>query len=228
MGGIMANDDGMKSNRVLRAMAREQLHGVWSKMAFAFFVAFLFYTPLYAVTFLEQRFAGEGTISVAYVVVSIMSIAISGPFYLGFAGYFLKRIRQERIGTKNIFDGFKHFSRGFCLGTAMSFFTFLWTLLLLIPGIVKSLSYGMAFFILADNPDMKARQALQESCRIMKGRRWQLFRLYFSFTGWALLGIFTLGIGYFWLSPYIYMGIANFYESLKGGEKNIPEPALEP
>jgi uncharacterized membrane protein len=67
---------------------------------------------------------------------------------------------------------------------------------------------------------MKPNQALKESCRMMKGYKWKLFCLGISFIGWLLLGVLTLGIGYLWIFPYMYMSFANFYENLKTSQKN--------
>ncbi|MDR0785503.1 MAG: DUF975 family protein [Treponema sp.] len=216
----MMNYGVIQPNNVLRASTREQLHGVWKKMAFTFFVAFLIHIPLYISTILNQLYTEVAVFSITYAALAIIYMVIGGPFYLGFAGYFLKRIRGEDICTKNIFDGFKRFSHSFVLMLLTYIFTFLWTLILIIPGIIKSLSYSMAFFILYDNPEMEPRQALKESCRMMKGYRGKLFCLELSFIGWLLLGILTLGIGWLWLYPYMYMSIANFYENLKTNQKD--------
>ncbi|MDR2865000.1 MAG: DUF975 family protein [Spirochaetaceae bacterium] len=214
------NSVSIMSNKELRARTREQLHGVWKKMAFAFLVVFLVHIPFYASIALNQLHPDVTAFIILHAVLYITSIVIAGPFYLGFAGYFLKRIRGEDIFIKNIFDGFKQFWRGFVLMLLTSIFILLWMLLLFVPGIIKSFSYSMVFFILHDNPEMKPNQALKESCRMMKGYKWKLFCLEFSFIGWGLLGILTLGVGYFWLCPYMYMSIANFYENLKASRKN--------
>jgi uncharacterized membrane protein len=210
----------IQPNNVLRAYAREQLHGVWKKMAFAFFTVFLIYIPFYIGAALVQIYPDVPAFTVIYWVLIVISMVIGGPFYLGFAGYFLKRIRGEDISIKNIFDGFKHFWRGFALMLLTGIFTVLWTLLLFVPGMIKTLSYSMAFFILYDNPGMTPNQALKESCRMMKGYKWKLFCLELGFIGWLFLSVITAGIGYFWLYPYVYMSIANFYENLKTSNRN--------
>jgi uncharacterized membrane protein len=219
---IVMNYDVIQPNNVLRTFAGEQLRGVWGKMAFAFFAVFLIYMPLYISAVLSQLHPEAAVFAIMYGALSVIYAAIAGPFYLGFAGYLLKRTRGEDVYTKNIFDGFKHFSRSFVLMLLTYLFTFLWALLLIIPGIIKSLSYSMAFFILYDNPEMKPHQALQESCRMMKGYRSKLFCLVLSFAGWYALGLLTLGIAYFWLGPYVYMSIANFYENLKTTGRDKP------
>jgi uncharacterized membrane protein len=216
-------------NSVLRAYAREQLHGVWKKTAFTFFIIFLIYMPFYIVSVLNQIYPYVTALSIMNMFLSIIMIIIGGPFYLGCIGYFLKRIRGETISAKDIFDGFKQFSRAFVLMLLILVFTVLWSLLLIIPGIIKGLSYSMAFFVLYDNPDMKPRRALKESIRMMKGYKGKYLGLNISFIGWILLGILTLGIGYLWLYPYMYMTIANFYENLKISQKEkiVEEQSVE-
>ena len=87
-------------------------------------------------------------------------------------------------------------------------------MLFVIPGIVKGLSYSMAHYVLADHPEMTARQALNESKRITQGHKGELFVLNLSFLGWQILASFTFGILYIWLIPYMQATVANFYRSL--------------
>jgi len=144
----------------------------------------------------------------------------SGPFALGFAGFFLKRILGGEIAVKNIFDGFSRFFRSFLVMFFTSLFTILWSLLLIIPGIIKGLGYSMAFYIMYDNPDIKPLEAIKESQIMMKGYKWKYFLLQLSFIGWIILASLTLGIGFFWLSPYMNLSMANFYENLKRNREN--------
>lgn len=91
----------------------------------------------------------------------------------------------------------------------------LWTCLLIVPGIIKSFSYAMSFFILKDNPEISASEAIRRSQIMMKGHKFELFKLYLSFFGWMLLIILTLGILTFYVSPYMYTTFAAYYEDLK-------------
>ena len=84
----------------------------------------------------------------------------------------------------------------------------------LIPAFVKSLSYSMTPFVLYDKKEMGTK-AIDLSMKMMKGHKMALFILYLTFTGWGILCIFTLGIGYFWLVPYINASLAEFYEEVK-------------
>ena len=93
-------------------------------------------------------------------------------------------------------------------------------MLLVIPGIIASYRYSQAFYLLADNDDMTALEALRASKEMMKGYKWKLFVLSLSFIGWILLAAVTLGIGYIFLSPYINTAYTNFYEYLRGIRDN--------
>ncbi len=94
-------------------------------------------------------------------------------------------------------------------------FTFLWSLLFIIPGIIKFYSYRMSFFILADNPEISAADALNESKRIMQGHKFDLFMLDVSFIWWYVLTFITLGIASIYVIPYVNTTVTNFYRSLK-------------
>ena len=94
----------------------------------------------------------------------------------------------------------------------MALFVFLWSLLFFIPGIIKSFSYAMTQYILADCPNVKARDALKLSMRIMNGHKADLFVFHLSFLGWAILGALTFGIlNLFYVSPYMNSSLATFY-----------------
>ena len=97
----------------------------------------------------------------------------------------------------------------------MYLFTFLWTLLFIIPGIIKAFSYAMSPYILEENPELSANEAIDRSRAMMKGHKFDLFWLYLSFIGWGFLCIFTLGIGLLWLMPYMQTAEAAFYEDVK-------------
>lgn len=97
----------------------------------------------------------------------------------------------------------------------MYLFVFLWALLLIIPGIIKSLAYAMTPFIIKDYPELSANQAINLSMKMMKGRKFDLFWLTLSFIGWMILCILTLGIGLFWFMPYWQTTLAAFYQDVK-------------
>lgn len=98
----------------------------------------------------------------------------------------------------------------------VSLFTFLWTLLLIVPGIIKALSYSQTYYILADaqanDVEMSAREAIKTSQMIMKGHKWEFFCLQLSFLGWMILAGLTFGIGWLWLGPYLSTTKACYYD----------------
>ena len=77
---------------------------------------------------------------------------------------------------------------------------------------------SMTFYIRADHPEYSVTEAMGESARLMKGNKWRLFKLYFSFIGWHIVGMLTFGIGYFWITPYIQASEATFYKTLVDGD----------
>ena len=97
----------------------------------------------------------------------------------------------------------------------MSVLMFLWTLLFIIPGIVKAFAYSMTPFILDENPELTPVEAIHRSRMMMKGHKFDLFWLYLSFIGWGILCLFTAGIGFLWLVPYVQTAEAAFYEEVK-------------
>jgi uncharacterized membrane protein len=198
----------MKENSELRALARSQLHGGW--------------------------LAAVGMLLVYGIIIGVSGIVVvgplvlGGPLTLGFMGYYLKKARGEPVKLENLFDGFKFFGTSFLLFLLESIFLFLWTCLFVIPGIVKFFSYSMAFYILRDNPDIGAVEAISRSRKMMAGHKRKLFGLYLGFIGWALLCFLSLGIGFLWLYPYISLSLANFYEDLKQSRQaDTSNPANE-
>ena len=103
-----------------------------------------------------------------------------------------------------LFAPFKQYARTVGAVLLVFVYTLLWTLLLVIPGIIKAYSYSMTFYILRENPEMTAGDAITASQKMMDGHKMDLFLLSLSFIGWAILASITFGIGYLWLIPYIY------------------------
>lgn len=166
-----------------------------------------------------------GSAALAYLIVSIIigaasltyigSIIIGGPMVLGFV-FYLRAIRSgESPGMEVLFSGFKDFMRSFLTCLLVNIFVLLWTLLLVIPGFIMSYAYSMAMFIVADDPEVSAMDAIRRSRNMMKGYKWKLFCLHIRFLGWLLLSILTFGILLFWIVPYMCMATLNFYHDVK-------------
>ena len=126
------------------------------------------------------------------MVGGVASFLVTPPLSLGVCMIYLGLTEGKKAEVGTLFQGFQSFGKSIWLTILVAVFTFLWTLLLYIPGIIKGLSYSMAFYVLADNPEMTAREALRESKEIMHGHKWELFVLQLSFILWMILGLFTL------------------------------------
>jgi len=144
-----------------------------------------------------------------------LALIIGGPLTLGIAYFSLAFIRKEKIELESIFKGFDRFGDSLLAYLLIAIFTFLWTLLLVIPGIIKGISYSMTFFILADNPDMKAMDAIDRSMEIMYGYKMKYFLLSLLFFVLIVLSSILLFIPLLWLIPYMYVTYAAFYEDIK-------------
>ena len=145
---------------------------------------------------------------------AIAIFIIMGPLTIGNSKISLNVARDKEVELTMLFDGFKDFSRSLILYITNQIFVFLWTLLFIIPGIIKSFAYSMSYYILLDDPNISANDARKKSIEMMKGNKWRLFCLEFSFIGWFLLCLITFGILVFWVSPYIEVAKAKFYLSL--------------
>ncbi|MFY9175469.1 MAG: DUF975 family protein [Peptococcia bacterium] len=155
-------------------------------------------------------------IGVIPVIGWIAAIICTPALVLGLQIFFLKMARNQDPEVQDLFAGFSSFGKAFCLYFVMYIFILLWTLLFIIPGIIASFRYSMAFFILADNPEIGVLEAIRQSKEMMVGHKWRLFVLGLSFLGWAILATLTFGIGYLWLCPYMITTISNFYRTIKG------------
>lgn len=95
-------------------------------------------------------------------------------------------------------------------------FIFLWTLLLIIPGIIKTYAYAMVPYILSEEPELNYRDAIDRSIEMTNGHKWRMFVLDLSFIGWYLLGAMLCFVGTFFVHPYYYATQAELYLTLKG------------
>ena len=122
--------------------------------------------------------------------------------------------------VKDLFSQFDRFTVGFLQLFLRNLFIILWSLLLVIPGVIKTFSYAMTPFILAEHPELTAEQAIDRSMELMDGHKWELFVLGLTFIGWELLNALTLGIGSFWLNPYKNAAYAAFYREITAQKRD--------
>lgn len=157
-----------------------------------------------------------GVLLSASVAGALISILVFGPLEVGVQHYFLEST-QMRFSLGNIVRGFtgKRYRNIVTTMLLRSIYQFLWYLLLIIPGIVKSYSYAMVPFLLAENPGIPPSRALEMSMAMTEGHKWQMFVLDLSFIGWFLLGTIPLGIGILFVNPYYHTTSAQLYVALR-------------
>lgn len=149
------------------------------------------------------------------LVGGIAAFVVTPALSLGLCIVYLKLTKKEEIVVGDLFSGFNNTGRALWLNVLVAVFTYLWSLLFVIPGIIKSYSYSMALYILADHPELTAREALAKSKEMMNGHKWDLFVLQLSFFWWYLLVGVTFGIASVYVVPYMSATTANFYNSIK-------------
>ena len=167
---------------------------------------------------------GAMVISVAALVVCLVgllvSIFVGNAATVGQSHYFIKNM-QTNPSFADAFTGFKvNYRRNIGALFVMGIKLALWSLLFVIPGIIKSFEYAIIPYILADDAEISSKDAFKKAKVMMKGNKWRLFKLNFSFIGWEILCGLTLGLGTFFLLPYIHAANAEFYAELKN--KQIP------
>ena len=143
------------------------------------------------------------------------AIIIVPAFEMSVCMIFLNLSKGEDVSVGDAFKGFNITGKAVWLYILTILFTFLWSLLFIIPGIIKTFSYSMAPFILADNPNLTSSEALSESIKIMNGHKFDLFVLQLSFFLWYILGAITFGIAYIYVVPYFEATMTNFYNEIK-------------
>lgn len=197
-----------RTNAEIRKTARTALDGQWGKGILAYVVYLLVVAPVPSIaSFLYPEDMGIQAISSLWALLCI-------PLIWGFRVFFLRVIRNEQPSLGGLFGGYKDFVRIFVTVLLQGVFIALWSLLFIVPGIIKALSYSMTSYILHDHPDLKYNGAINESMRLMRGCKMKLFVLFLSFIGWSLLCLLTLGLGFFLLIPYIQTSLAAFYQDL--------------
>ena len=149
------------------------------------------------------------------VLGSIANYLVTAAFALGGAWVFLRIAKGEEVSVGNIFYGFEDLWAAIKAQFLMGLFILLWSLLLIIPGIIKGYAYSMTCFILAENKGMPVLEAITLSRKMMDGHKMDLFLLCLSFIGWFILTAITFGIAGIWVYPYFYATFSNFYLSVK-------------
>lgn len=198
----------MKSAADFKQIALEALRGKWLVAALTGFVASLIGAELTAGNGrgMENKFSSENLLTglqisergrlistlfgiavIIFVMWLIVTTVINGAGKLGYATFNLRLVDGKETSFSDLFSQFHRLGDGFCMSFLVGLYTALWSLLFLVPGLIKSFSYAMTPYILAEHPELSASDAITESRRIMDGNKWRFFCLQLSFIGWELL-----------------------------------------
>lgn len=154
---------------------------------------------------------------VVALVSAALSIFVYNPIHVGGCHFFMENSMSNAAGVGAIFKAFKlNYKNAVLTMFLRGLYTFLWTCLFIVPGIIKSYEYLMVPYILADHPEMEQKEVFALSKKMMDGEKWNAFVLGLSFLGWQLLNLLTFGIlGIFYVNPYVYATDAELYLVLK-------------
>ena len=165
---------------------------------------------------LEQGWRlGNFTLSFRSGLLGLTAFVLGGVMQLGYARFLLKQQDGQEADFNDLFSQFDRFGTGFAQKFLRGLYVYLWSLLLVIPDIIKSLSYAMTPFILAEHPNLTASQAIDLSMQMMEGHKMDLFLLDLSFFGWTILAVLTGNLGFLVLNPYENAAHAAFYRQLQ-------------
>ena len=161
-----------------------------------------------------------------FAYIMILSLVMGAAYFIlgsiikvGYAKYNLNLVDRLEGSFDNLFAYFSYWKTTAITRLLCGLYVLLWSILFIIPGIIASYRYAMTEYILADHPELTASEAINYSKQMMDGNKWRLFCLHWSFIGWEILCVFTLGIGNLWLIPYKQAATAAFYREVSGTEK---------
>lgn len=230
-------------SRDFKQTARDALHGNWFRAIIAFFVASMFSggvgasvsvnvempegdNGITAFLPINSQQSPDGfdteallpiliTVFAVTFVVSIVMFIIGCAVSVGYSQFNIDLIDGCKPKVRTLFSCFSQTKTAVCANILMLLRVFFGMLLFFVPGIIMLYSYSMVNYVIAENPDLTAREALKESKRIMKGNKWRLFCLELSFFGWMLLSLITFGIALVYVAPYQQAALAAFYNEAK-------------
>jgi len=208
----------MGTNQEYKNRALASLEGKWGKGAIA--------TLIYLIITMGL----DWTITAPMGDNLVMSYSTSGfwtliclPLNWGFCVYFLRLIRNDDLSYWHLFDGYKDFLRIFLAEFLVTIAMVIGFCLFIVPGIILGAGLLMTDFILKDDPEISALDAIMKSWKMTDGHKAELIYLFLSFLGWIILSILTLGIGLLLLYPYMQSALAHVYEDLKAEKPELSE-----
>ncbi len=157
---------------------------------------------------------GSLTITFNGGIFGLAAFLLGGVLQLGYATFLLKQYDHQQTEFNDLFSQFHRFGQGFAQMFLRGLYSFLWTLLFIIPGIIAAYRYAMTPYIMAEHPELTASEAIDRSKYLMEGHKWDLFVLRLTFLGWDFLAALSLNIGNLWLNPYKNAAEAAFYRKI--------------
>lgn len=198
----------MFQRAAFKLQARQSLSNQFSKtLLVTFFILLVSYLLAIAEYFSSNTLLTFG--------LSLVQLLLGGPLLLAAFTYFLHTAKYDQANTNYFFTPFSSIGRAIPAFLWQTFRIFLWSCLLLVPGIIKNYAYSQYFFILAEQPKISFNKALKTSEKITKGYKMELFMLDLSFLGWFILSTFTCGLALFYVLPYYLLTKAHLYHYLK-------------
>ena len=201
----------MGTNQTYKNRALASLEGKWSKGIIASIIYLLI-----------SGCVGQGAsmffdVATGYGISGIWHL-LCLPLAWGTTVYFLNLIRHEDIAYERLFDGYKDFIRIFLAGFLVNICVVLGLLVLIVPGVILLLMFSQTDYILKDDKQISASDAMKKSAEMMDGHKMELFWLMLSFAGWFILSILTFGFGFIFFEPYFETTMSHYYEDLKAGQ----------
>jgi uncharacterized membrane protein len=210
----------------LKQQARQALANKWglAVVVTLLYAIFNYLVPNGIEWLLSGGNLGPSEPTMPQVVSGLISILLA-PLTIGLTWYFMDLFDGERARWTHLFEPFDVSNYLRMLGSVLLLwlYSFLWTLVFIIPGIVKSLAYSQTFFVMKDHPEMTINEAITRSRQLMNGYKWRYFFFTLSFIGWFFLAVLTMGIGFLWLLPYYYMSCVAFYRFLVENAAQDPD-----
>lgn len=205
----------IKSNPQIRNISRALMKGNWTIGVTVTLIYFVI-ASIAGASELVLNYFFKGIGSIVYFGLYLLVVL---PLAFGFYIAFLRLCKEKSpLSLQDVLTPFKdrrYFAAGIYVQLLYTITIFLWSLLLIVPGIIKACAYILAPFIVAENPDISAREALKLSAKMMQGHKMQLFRIILTTIGWTLISIPFGMIPMFWITPYYMTIYTNFYLTVK-------------
>jgi len=216
------------NNHVLREKAKEVCN---SKLVLTYFVFELLMAGFSGLTATGASFNDPTSTKVAFTAAlvsaggAIIAALFEGPVFLGLIQAIKDNLEGKEAKVGTLFSKFNNIAKTFLVSLLTALYLCLWSLLFVIPAIIKSYSYSLVYYIHLEDDKLSAKECITKSRKMMDGHKWELFCLEFSYIGWYFLSIFTFGILLFWVLPKVETAKYLFYKELR--DKEAPKAEFD-